>query len=68
MLTHTQLNIYTNGSKTTAGVGAGIIVYIFNKNFDDYFPLAPGATIFQTEQKAITYPVKFLTKHKNYKP
>ena len=69
MLTHTQLNIYTDGSKHSKGVGAGMVIYLFNQIIHkDFFPLAPGATIFQEELIAIANAAKFLTKYKTLNP
>ena len=66
---HTQLNIYTDGSKTNTGEGAGIVIYLFNaKNYEDYYPLTPGATIFQAELTAIANAAKYIEKSKRLKP
>ena len=69
MLTHTQINVYTDGSKTAKGVGAGSAIYLFNQLIhEDFFPLAPGATIFQAELIAIANAAKQISKFKKIKP
>ena len=64
-LIHSQINIYTDGSKTSKGTGA--VFVIFNKTemiHKDYIPLAYTATIFQAEVIAITRAIKFVQKMK----
>ena len=61
MLTHTQLNVYTDGSKNSNGVGAGVVMYLFNQ-------IIPGTTIFQAELIAIANAAKHLSKCKTLKP
>ena len=63
--THTQLNIYTDSNKTSIGVVSGLVVYLLNNKVqENYFPLAPGAIIFQSELMAIANAAKYLTKAK----
>ena len=65
MLSHTQINIYTDGSKHSKGTGAGMVIYQFNQIIhEDYYPLAPGISIFQAELIAIANAAKFIIKHK----
>ena len=62
---HTQLNVYTDGSKTKTGTGAGFVIYDKQKLVHkDYFPLAPTATVYQAEVIAIGKAAKFITKFK----
>ena len=53
-IVHTNTNIYTDGSKTKTGTGAGFVIYDkHNLIQKDYIPLSPTATIFQAEIIAI---------------
>ena len=62
---HSQLNIYTDGSKTDTGTGAGYVIFDKDKLVHkDYIPLAPTATVFQAEAIAITYAAKLIFKLK----
>ena len=62
-LMHSQLNVYTDGSKTDIGTGAGFVIYDKQKLIHkDYFPLAPTATVYQAEVIAIGKAAKFLMK------
>ena len=61
---HSQLNIYTDGSKTKSGTGAGYVM--FNKQqllvHKDFIPLSPTATDFQAEIIAIGAAAKFVNR------
>ena len=68
-LIHSQFSIYTDGSKTRTGTGAGFVVYNFNQIiYEDYFPLIGTTTIFQAEAIAIKEAAKYLTKRRSLKP
>ena len=69
-LVHSQINIYTDGSKTSKGTGAGFVIFntteIIHK---DYIPLAYTATIFQAEIIAISKAISFIRRRlKTIKP
>ena len=59
----TEVNIYTDGSKTEEHVGAGFIIYHKGKasQFDNY-RLSPNATVFQAEVVAIREAVKAILR------
>ena len=60
---------YTDGSKNSEGIGAGIVIYYINNIIhEDFFPLPPGATIFQAELIAIKNAANYLVKNKSLKP
>ena len=60
-LTHSQINIYTDGSKTEEGVGSGYIVYKGrNVLFDGEHRLDDHCTVFQAEVFAIFESVRRL--------
>ena len=64
-LMHSQLNVYTDGSKTNTGTGAGYVVFDQKEMIHkDYIPLAPTATVYQAELLAIKYAAVFLHKMK----
>ena len=64
----TELNIYTNGSKMTDGVGAGFVVFeIHRKVHEDKFKLPSVCTVFQAEIKAILEAARYLTTTDKYK-
>ena len=64
-LMHSQLNVYTDGSKTHTGTGAGFVIYDKQKLVHkDYFPLSPTATVYQAEVIAIGKAAKFIVKFK----
>ena len=69
-LTHSQLNIYTDGSKTKTGTGAGFVIFDKQKLIHkDFIPLSPTSTIFQAEVIAIGAAAKFINKmSKTLKP
>ena len=68
-LIHSQFTIYTDGSKTKTGTGAGFVVYNFNNTIhEDYFALTETTSIFQAEAFAIMEATKYLNKNRSLKP
>ena len=62
---HSQINIYTDGSKTSKGTGAGFVVFDRTEMVHkDFIPLAYTATIFQAEIIAISRAIGFIIKMK----
>jgi ribonuclease HI len=67
--TNSNLNIYTDGSKSDDGVGAAFVVY-HNKTllFQNSLKLNPEATVFQAEIQAIHEALTWLESFQNSSP
>ena len=67
--TGSQINIYTDGSKTKNGTGAGYVILDTNNNpiHTQSIHLTQSATIFQAELTAITEVCKYLKTNNNNK-
>lgn len=64
-LIQSQYTVYTDGSKTKTGTGAGYVIYLKQEKIkEDNFPLQTNATIFQAEILAIKKAANFLIKNK----
>ena len=60
-ISKTQINVYTDGSKTEHGVGAGFVVYKKGKKItEDAIPMEKDNTVFQAEVEAINQATKKL--------
>lgn len=58
-----ELNIFTDGSKTKQGVGAGLVIYRHSHMIkEDSFSLPHNATIFHAKIQAIRQAVKTVSK------
>ena len=65
LLTETQVNIYTDGSKTCNHVGSGFVIYIKGKIIaESSIKLSYNASVFQAEVVAIREAVKALDNYK----
>ena len=64
-LTPSEINIFTDGSKTKQGVGAGLAIYKQGQLIkEDSFSLPHNATIFQAEIQAIRQSIRAASKSK----
>ena len=60
-LVPTQINVFTDGSKTLRGVGCGFAIYTEGKIIaEDCLPLNPECTVFQAELEAIHLAANYL--------
>ena len=61
-----ETTVYTDGSKLTKGVGAGIVIYHKNERIHvDSFSLKNNATVFQGEVEAIYQAIQYLIAYQD---
>ena len=65
---HSEVNVYTDGSKMSDNIGAAYVVYVKNKIIkEDKFKLPSTCTVFQAEVKAILEASKYIGEREDFK-